>query len=132
MRGLIGADGLLPAAELLSAARAQLGLLRWWLFPTLAWLGASDAALVGLCALGAVASLGLILDLWAGPCALACWGLYLSLCAIGSDFMSFQWDALLLEAGLIAVFSRPGRVARAAARRRRAAPFCCCASCSSS
>jgi predicted DCC family thiol-disulfide oxidoreductase YuxK len=107
VRGLIGADGLLPAAELLAAARAQLGAIRWWFFPTLAWFGASNAALVGLCAAGAAASLGLILDLWAGPCALACWALYLSLCAVGSDFMSFQWDALLLEAGLAAVFLAP-------------------------
>ncbi|NNN05625.1 MAG: DUF393 domain-containing protein [Elusimicrobia bacterium] len=107
VRGLIGVDGLLPAADLLRAARTQLGALRFWVLPTLAWLNASDAALVGLCAAGAAASLGLIFDVWAGPSALACWALYLSLCAVGSDFMSFQWDALLLEAGLIAVFLAP-------------------------
>jgi predicted DCC family thiol-disulfide oxidoreductase YuxK len=122
VRGLIGATGLLPAADLLAAARAQLGLLRWWLLPTLAWLGSSDAALVGLCVAGAAASLGLIFDLWAGPCALACWALYLSLCAVGSDFMSFQWDALLLEAGLIAVFLAPwSRRARGATKPPRGA-----------
>jgi len=107
VRGLIGAHGLLPAAELLDAARAQLGVLRFWLFPSLAWLGSSDAALIGFCVAGAAVSLGLILDFWAGPCALACWALYLSLCAVGSDFLSFQWDALLLEAGLVAVFLAP-------------------------
>jgi predicted DCC family thiol-disulfide oxidoreductase YuxK len=107
IRGLVGPGGLLPAADLLASARAQLGAVRFWFLPTFAWLGASDAALVGLCAAGAAASLGLIFDLWAGPCALACWALYLSLSAVGSDFLSFQWDALLLEAGLVAVFLAP-------------------------
>ena len=30
--------------------------------------------------------------------------LYLSLCTIGQDFLSFQWDMLLLEAGFLAIF----------------------------
>jgi predicted DCC family thiol-disulfide oxidoreductase YuxK len=102
--GLIGENGIMPAARLLPAAKAQLGLARFWAFPTLAWLGASDAALLGLAWGGAAASLGLIAGIAAGPCALACWALYLSLSAVGADFMSFQWDALLLEAGLIACF----------------------------
>jgi predicted DCC family thiol-disulfide oxidoreductase YuxK len=106
-RGLIGSGGLAPAAQYLEAAAKQLGPERYWVLPTLAWLSASDAALIGFCAAGALASIGLILDLAAGPCALACWALYLSLCAVGGDFMGFQWDALLLEAGLIALFLAP-------------------------
>lgn len=102
-RGLIGADGILPAANLLDSARAQLGASRWWLFPTVFWLSASDFALTGACWLGAALSLGLVAGRAAGPCALACWALYLSLSAVGGDFLSFQWDALLLETGLIAV-----------------------------
>jgi len=115
VRGLIGGQGLLPVASLLRAATEQLGPARYWLFPSLAWLNRSDAALVGFCAAGAAASLGLILDLAAGPCALACWILYLSLSAVGGDFLSFQWDALLLEAGLIAVFLAPWSLSRARA-----------------
>ena len=107
VRGLIGGGGLAPAARYLEAAAAQLGPGRYWALPTLAWLDASDRALVGLCAIGAAASLGLIFDVAAGACALACWALYLSLSAVGADFMSFQWDALLLEAGLIALFLAP-------------------------
>ncbi|UPT73215.1 MAG: lipase maturation factor family protein [Elusimicrobiota bacterium] len=103
VRGLVGSDGLLPAAGLLDAARAQLGPSRFWLFPTVFWAGASDAALSGACWLGAALSLGLVAGVAAGPCALACWTLYLSLCAVGGDFLSFQWDALLLEAGLISI-----------------------------
>ncbi len=100
--GLIGSDGILPAARLLESARAQLGPSRFWLLPTAFWLGASDLALTGACWLGAALSLGMIAGRAAGPCALACWALYLSLSSVGGDFLSFQWDALLLEAGLIA------------------------------
>ncbi|HEX4047377.1 MAG TPA: DCC1-like thiol-disulfide oxidoreductase family protein, partial [Elusimicrobiota bacterium] len=81
VRGLIGSDGLAPASRYLEAAAAQLGPGRYWDIPTLAWLSASDRALVGFCAAGALASAGLILDVAPGPCALACWALYLSLCA---------------------------------------------------
>lgn len=107
VRGLIGSDGIMPAAAMLDSARAQLGAERFWLLPTAAWLSASDSALTAYCWLGGLASLGLIIGVAAGPCALLCWALYLSLCAIGADFMSFQWDVLLLEAGLLACFLAP-------------------------
>lgn len=109
LRGLIGSDGLMPAAPMLASAKVQLGASRFWFFPTIAWLSASDAALSAYCRLGALSALGMIAGVAAGPCALLCWALYLSLCAIGTDFMSFQWDALLLEAGLIACLLAPWR-----------------------
>jgi len=110
IRGLIGSDGIMPAAAMLGSAKAQLGASRYWLFPTVAWLSACDAALTAYCWLGGLAALGLIFGYAAGPCALICWALYLSLSAIGSDFMSFQWDVLLLEAGLIACFLAPWKM----------------------
>lgn len=102
VQGLIGSDGVMPAAAMLSSAKAQLGASRYWMFPTVAWLSASDSALSAYCWLGGLASLGMISGIAAGPSALLCWVLYLSLSAVGADFMSFQWDVLLLEAGLIA------------------------------
>jgi len=36
--------------------------------------------------------------------------LYLSLVAAGRDFLSFQWDVLLLEAGFLAIFLGPWRL----------------------
>lgn len=110
IRGLIGADGIMPAAAMLSSAKTQLGAVRFWLLPTVAWFSASDAALSAYCWLGAFASLGLIFGVAAGPSALVCWALYLSLSAIGSDFMNFQWDSLLLEAGLIACLLAPWKL----------------------
>src|SRR5262249_28218371 len=35
------------------------------------------------------------------------WLFYLSLTVVGQDFLSFQWDALLLESGLLAVLIAP-------------------------
>jgi predicted DCC family thiol-disulfide oxidoreductase YuxK len=119
--GLIGSQGLAPAADYLRAAASQLGPGRYWELPTLAWLSASDHALVGFCAAGAVLSLGLILDVAAGACALACWVLYLSLCVVGGDFMGYQWDVLLLEAGLLALFLAPWRSRKSRAETSRGA-----------
>jgi hypothetical protein len=42
------------------------------------------------------------------------WLLYLSLSIVGQDFLSFQWDALLLETGLLAALWAPRRFPRRA------------------
>ena len=108
--GLIGRQGILPAQHLLEAARRQLGPERYWLLPTVCWFNASDGVLQGLCAAGSAVSVLLLFD--AAP-ALALgllWALYLSLATVCQDFLSFQWDNLLLEIGLLAVFLAPLRL----------------------
>ena len=45
VHGLIGERGLLPAQDLLLAARQARGDEAFWLLPTLGWLGAGDTAL---------------------------------------------------------------------------------------
>jgi predicted DCC family thiol-disulfide oxidoreductase YuxK len=112
--GLLGARGILPAAQLMGGVRLYfdaraIGLQRYYLLPTLSWLTASDASLVAECAAGAVLSLLLILDVAPALCAFLLWALYLSLVTVGRDFLAFQWDSLLLEAGLLAVFFAPWR-----------------------
>jgi hypothetical protein len=49
------------------------------------------------------------------------WALYLSLTVAGQDFMAFQWDALLLETGLLAMFWAPAtwRLGRSSSREPR-------------
>src|SRR5258708_9713430 len=55
IHGLIGARGILPAGDFLrSLARAYPGQ-RYWLAPTLLWLGAGDRALTAPVAAGPVA-----------------------------------------------------------------------------
>ncbi len=111
--GLIGARGILPIAPLVEQLHGQVG---WWKFPTLSWWFPGDAALNVQCGAGVALSALLMAGVAPALCAPLLWALYLSLCIAGQQFLSFQWDALLLEAGLIAIwlapwkwFSRPGR-----------------------
>lgn len=105
--GLYGHDGLLPAATYLDRVRTALGADAAWRVPTLFWLDASDAALRAVCAAGAASALLLILGLVPLAATLACWILYLSLCGVGQLFLGYQWDALLLETGVLAILWSP-------------------------
>lgn len=101
--GLIGSNGILPAANFLPALLENLGAKVFWLFPTIAWFNTSNLFLHILPLGGFVLSL-LLIARKAGPRILALlWFLYLSLLAIGQVFLSFQWDILLLEVGFLAI-----------------------------
>jgi hypothetical protein len=112
VRGLIGSHGILPIESFIEAARQffdshHIGLDRYRVLPTLSWLSASDAALTTQCAVGTAAAAFLVAGLAPGPCLAILWALYLSLVVAGQDFFSFQWDSLLLEAGLLAAVLAP-------------------------
>jgi hypothetical protein len=40
-------------------------------------------------------------------CLVVLWVSYLSIVGVGQDFLGFQWDALILEAGFLAIFFAP-------------------------
>jgi len=110
--GLIGADGILPAHAYMDGARAfvasqHVGIDRYRLLPTLCWISASDAFLRALCIAGV--ALGALLTAGLAPAIVLplLWFDYLSLSAVAREFLSYQWDALLLEAGLLAIFVAP-------------------------
>ena len=105
LSGLIGGNGISPAAETLLSMRADYGWHAYLYVPSLFWLWQTDSALHWLCALGCLAALMLILGVVVRSAALAAYILYLSLVTIGQPFTSFQWDALLLETGFLAIFS---------------------------
>ena len=105
--GLVGAHGLLPAAAFLEWARAVYGRDAYRLCPTLFWIDASDAALQAAAWTGATLSLALIAGVAPRAVLAILWALYLSLSVAGQDFLSFQWDALLLETGLLAMLWAP-------------------------
>lgn len=107
VEGLIGSRGIVPAEELLRVLRQRTGVERYWLLPTLFWIDASDRALLLLCGGGAVLSLALLAGLAPVPTLTLLWALYLSLVGVGQVFLGYQWDALLLETGLLAVFFAP-------------------------
>ena len=108
--GLVGRQGILPIAGYLNLIAAHLGPERYWLFPTLAWLSASDGALRLMSVGGVLASLLLIFDIAPILAASISWLLYLSLVTAGQEFLAFQWDNLLLEAGFLAIFLAPWRL----------------------
>src|SRR3989442_2451222 len=113
VRLLLGREGLLPAATYVDAIRH----VGFFVAPTVFWLDASDRALVGLAVTGSILSFGLILHVAARWCLLALWALYLSFVTVGQDFLSFQWDNLLLEAAFFTLFVTPGGL-----RPKRAPP----------
>lgn len=107
IRGLVGHDGVLPADRYMAGVRGLTGASRFWQLPTLAWFGADDGALHAMCLSGAALAallVGGILPLVVLPLL---WLLYLSLSVVCRDFLFYQWDALLLETGFLAIFLAP-------------------------
>ncbi len=102
--GLVGSGGVLPAVRLLEVATETAGAARFWRLPTLFWLWPSDLGLHALCAGGALAALALAIGLAPRLAAALAWLFYLSLVSIGGIFLGYQWDALLLETGLLSIW----------------------------
>jgi len=110
--GLIGHNGILPIDPYMTAAQEQcnlqgIGLDRFRQLPTLCWFDSSNGFLHFQCAAGAVLAVLLIAGIAPAPCLALLWLLYLSLVTVGRDFLGFQWDNLLLEAGILAIFLAP-------------------------
>ncbi|MDG2308294.1 MAG: lipase maturation factor family protein [Candidatus Binatia bacterium] len=105
--GLLGAEGLRPAAEFLSRAREALAGADLTRIPTLFWLASGDSILLGACWVGAALSLLIVSGTLPLPSLVGCWLLYLSLVNVGAPFLNYQWDALLLETGFLAIFWAP-------------------------
>src|SRR6266478_2018810 len=102
--GLIGSHGILPANDFLHYVDRAAGANRFWIAPTLCWFNHSDAFLLFLCWGGAALSILLMLGVMPAVTAFLLWFSYLSLTVAGQDFLSFQWDNLLLEAGFLLIF----------------------------
>src|SRR5262249_25073353 len=105
--GLIGSGGILPIADMLESARQVAGVERYYLLPTLCWLDSSDLSLQFQCAGGALLACLLIRGLAPALVLFLLWLFYLSLTVAGQLFLGYQWDALLLETGLLAIFLAP-------------------------
>jgi predicted DCC family thiol-disulfide oxidoreductase YuxK len=106
--GLVGRAGILPLTSYLRAAKHAFGVAAYGLLPTLFWFDASDAALIAGAFIGALLGLLVMLDRWTRPALVGSFALYLSYVHAGQDFMAFQWDLLLLEAGFLAIFLSGG------------------------
>ena len=80
--GLVGREGIVPA-------------------------GVDDGWLRGVCVAGSVLASLLIAGVTPLVVLPLLWAAYLWMSTVGGPFLSFQWDALLLEAGFLAIFLAP-------------------------
>lgn len=112
--GLSGSRGIVPAGMIMEAMGRGLGdagpVERFLRVPTLCWWDASDDFLRGQCVVGGALAVVLMAGFAPGPCLALLWLLYLSLATVTTVFLGYQWDNLLLEAGLLAVFFAPWRL----------------------
>lgn len=99
--GLIGSHGILPLSDFIQAVESHFGMERYWLAPMVFWWGYSDTVIQTACWGGAALSVLLVLNILPRICLILLYTLYLSLLYAGQNFMTFQWDTLLLEAGFL-------------------------------
>ncbi|HET7535271.1 MAG TPA: lipase maturation factor family protein [Candidatus Didemnitutus sp.] len=104
LNGLVGPHGVLPAQDYLNAVQKQIGAARWLYLPSLCWLFGSGVFLHVLCATGVALAIAAFFNILRPFCLLGLWACYLSLAAPGQVFLNYQWDTLLLEAGLLSFF----------------------------
>jgi hypothetical protein len=107
IEGLAGSNGIHPVGTWLAGLTQHIGSERYFQVPTLFWLNASDTALTYAATAGALAAILVLLNLLTRPALVAAFVLYLSLFQITQPFLNFQWDALLLETGFLAIFLTP-------------------------
>jgi len=104
IEGLVGSRGVLPLAAFLNAVQAHFGADAHVAVPTLFWLDASDQWLAAGTWAGVALGLAVFLGWMQRAALIALYVLYLSYVYAGQAFMTFQWDLLLLEAGVLAIF----------------------------
>lgn len=100
---LIGHRGLLPIEPLIERLRHQpdAGFSE---LPTLFWLDASDGAVRSQIWIGGLLALTALFGVRTRLCLLLATLVYLSYTVACRSFLSFQWDNLILECGLLAAF----------------------------
>ena len=113
--GLVGSNGILPANLTMFGVRQEatashIGLRRYQAIPTLCWLSATDTSLKAQCAAGTCLAILVMFGVAPAPCLFLLWLVYLSLATVSREFLSFQWDFLLLETGFLAIFFAPLRL----------------------
>jgi hypothetical protein len=109
-QGLIGSRGILPLSDFFRAVREGLGRAAYWDVPSLLWIRTTDGAIAAVWIAGVVCSLIAMSGRLQRTALAICLVLWVSLCGAGQDFLSFQWDFLLSEAGFLAIFAANTRI----------------------
>ena len=102
--GLVGSNGILPAEQFFERVQQSVGAKGYWLAPSLFWFCTSDFFLNFISYGGAVLALVALIGFAQRAMLIVLFTSYLSLVSVGQTFMSFQWDALLLEVGFLSLF----------------------------
>ena len=102
--GLLGTRGISPAHDFFEAVAQSLGSIRYFAVPSVFWLNSSDLVLQITCWAGVGLAVFLFIGRLERLLLALLYVLYLSFSLAGQEFLSFQWDALLLEAGFLAIF----------------------------
>lgn len=106
---LVGGDGLSPAHLYLDRVRASVP--DGWLgaLPTLFWLDDGDGALAAAGLVGMALSAAVLAGATNAVIMATLWALYVSIVNVGQDWYGYGWEALLCEAGFLAIFLCPLR-----------------------
>ena len=112
--GLVGEHGILPVRAFLESIAQNFGGVRYLAVPSIFWWSPEDSALRFVCWAGVVLAALLLTGRMTRLILILLYVLYLSLASVGQEFLSFQWDALLLETGFLAIF-----LGRSQTRHRR-------------
>lgn len=112
--GLFSSRGILPIKDWLQGALVSLegtGANRLVSFPTVFWFSSSDSFVQGAGIAGILFSLLALIGVMPAFALFVCWFLYLSFVTAGSEFLAYQWDILLLEAGFLVCLWAPWTMA---------------------
>ncbi len=111
--GLVGENGIMPVKHLMENVQAieeREHTTLFWRLPTVFHWHYSDAFAHACLTVCSVLSVLVIAGVAQGPLLAVLWFGYLSFATTGDVFMGFQWEALLLEAGLLGVLLAPWKL----------------------
>ncbi|MGB9080251.1 MAG: lipase maturation factor family protein [Desulfuromonadaceae bacterium] len=104
VRGLYGSGGILPLRDVTAALRRNLGAAGCGHFPSIFWFNTSDSFITGAAGMGVFLSILLACGIATPLALILLWLIYLSFTSLGQEFLSYQWDALILETGFMTIF----------------------------
>ena len=104
VKGLYCSQGILPIREVVEGARQLPGQRGFFRFANIFRISTSDTFITGSAGAGVCLAIYLLAGLPPLPALILLWLIYLSFVSMGREFLSFQWDALLLETGFMTIF----------------------------
>jgi len=101
--GLYGSKGIVPISVYLQTVKRHFNKKAFLEVPTVFWWNSSDHFIRCVAALGMLFAALACFGVFPSLMLILLWCLYLSFMSVGSSFLSFQWDCLLLEVGFSAI-----------------------------